>query len=99
MATLQALEIAITGISEQEWEQEAKDRARARANRRLAHILEDELEDVARAALYHAGKLVIGCCEKPKPIYGHSGVDTEIWGNKVSTSNAQANRAFSIGDW
>lgn len=103
MATLKALEIAITGVSKWAWELEAREanfiRAKVKAQHGLDTIIEAELADVALAALYHAGKLVIGCDPEPKPIYGHSGVDREIWGMKVSASNSLANRAFSIGDW
>lgn len=103
MATLQAQEIAITGITLEAWDLEAQAanfiRAKVKAQHSLDSIIQDELADVALGALYHAGKMVIGCEARPKPIYGHSGKDTEIWGMKVSLSNAQASRAFSIGDW
>lgn len=103
MPTLKDREIAITGISEWAWELEAREanfiRAKAKAQHGLDSIIQDELEDISRGALYHAGKLIIGCETCPNPIYGHSGKDTEIWGMKVSASNAQASRAFSIGDW
>lgn len=103
MLSLKLQEALIRGITNEEWEAEAREadfiRAKVKAQHGLDTIIEAELADVALAALYHAGKLAIGCENEPKPIYGHSGVDTEIWGMKVSASNSLANRAFSIGDW
>jgi hypothetical protein len=103
--TLKALEIAISGMSEAEWDKAAQEvaiiRAKIRAQYALENIIQTELDDVALGALYHAGKLFIGCENKPVEIiyYSNRGVDREIWGMKVSSLDSQANKAFSIGDW
>lgn len=72
MLSLKLQEMLIRGITNEEWEAEAREAAIARANRAVARILEDELADVALGALYHAGKLAIGCEPCPPIIYGNS---------------------------
>lgn len=84
MLSLKLQEMLIRGITNEEWEAEALEAARARANRVLERLIDTEMEDVALGALYHAGKLAIGCEPCPPIIYGNS---RDHWGERLTPTH------------
>ncbi len=91
--TMKEFEMVVTGVTSEEWDRQAAEARQARTE-----ILSEYQNEIF--ALYDAGKLMIGCAEKPIEVicYGRRGFDGEIWGVKVSTLNRQAEKAYSL-EW
>lgn len=91
MRTLKQFECTLTHITEAEWDAEYQLAQAARAAVQARH----EIELLER---HDAGLLDIGCEAPAKLVYGHS-TDREVWGTRQSTSIAQSDRAYSIGEY
>lgn len=91
--SLKQLEIALSHQTEAEWDAEYQLAQAARAAVQARH----EAEFLVK---FDAGLLMIGCDLPPRTRYVRShATDREVWGVKVSTSIAQADRAYSIGEY
>lgn len=91
--SLKQLEMALSHQTEAEWQAEYQLAQQARAAIRAEY----EAEQLAR---HDTGLLVIGCDLPPRIRYVRShATDREVWGVKVSTSIAQADRAFKLKEY
>lgn len=102
--TLKQREMMIIGITAEQWETERREadaaRARIRAEYAVEYIIQEELEHVVQGALYHAGKLTIGCVTRPPIRTGHrGGRENEVWGKLPSIADAEARQAFGSPNW
>lgn len=95
--TLKHREMTIGNLSNEAWEAEAREADLRRAQIRLNNIIQDELDEVAQMARYHAGQLMIGCELCPETRVGNRfSREHEVWGKLPSVSDMEARQAFSL---